>query len=685
VALQNAMLKNDAAAVSAILAPDFQQQRPDGTFKARDAYIKQQIENTPGLTVSSCILVVAKLTMHGSEAQAETTYRYIGTYTVNGIAKPFREVMQVSDDWALGRGAWRLHRSTVHDITSYVDGKLVWDEREQLAPTSAATAELRTRSVIIPTLALDADADQFAAIGAAIGNARIVGMGEGSHGSSEFFAFKNRLFKYLVERKGFTVLAMEAYWGAGLNVDRYIKTGQGTARQAVASLEFWTWDTPEVVNLIQWMHDYNAASGKHPILSFIGVDMQDPMGAIGYLAQYLLRHDPSEVNAARPALQCSAAAFADPRAKPAKDCRQQVAEIRQQLSSIKDDANIATAQQAVTNILQYLDWNSGPRDVATQTRDQDMAKNLEWVAAHHSGEKIAVWAHNGHVGTTPELNYRPMGSYLRKAFGANYYAIGQTFGAGTVRAIVQDHGLQSVSVPLNHGDTLVSLFAPLNSPAFVDLRGLPAGSALQRFFSTQHDIEEIGAFIDPLRPDQRLPVLILNSFDGLVYIPTSTASVSGTAFSQMHREIPESGAVWRVGGVGFDDVAISATSTETVLTNRDGLNATMNLLERRFDATPYIGQTVRVTGQIRGDDLFGFFHPIADVETRDTSVIAMSRGNVIDATKDGDWIPIALTLKVSQNASSIDAGFSAEGLGSVEIANLRIDASTAPRSAASPP
>ena len=63
-------------------------------------------------------------------------------------------------------------------------------------------------------------------------------MGEGSHGSREFFAFKDRLYKYLVENKGFTVFAMEASWGGGRAVDRYIKGGPGTAQEAVAALEF---------------------------------------------------------------------------------------------------------------------------------------------------------------------------------------------------------------------------------------------------------------------------------------------------------------------------------------------------------------------------------------------------------------------------------------------------------------
>ena len=671
-ALQNALFTNDAAGLAAILAPDFLENKPDGSVEARDAYVKQQTEATPGLTLASLQLVADKVAVRGNVAQAEAAYTYSGTYAVHGVRKPFRGTMHVSDGWTLTSGTWKLRTSTVHDETSYVDGKVVQDEREQVAPNTAAITELRTRAVLIPTLALDADPDQFAAIGAAIGNARLVGMGEGSHGSSEFFAFKNRLFKYLVEKQGFTILAMEAHWGAGLYGDRYIKTGQGSAQQAVASLGFWTWDAPEVVDLVQWMRDYNAASGKHPILSFVGIDMQDPMGAIGYLAQYLNTHDPAAFRAARPALACSANASVDVRAKPTDGCRQQVAELGKQLSAFGDAPDSAVAQEAVTNILQYLDSKSVPFDGRTQTRDFDMANNVEWAAVRYTGEKIALWAHNGHVGTTSELSYRPMGTYLRQAFGTQYYAIGQTFGGGTVRGVVRTAGLQSVSVPSNPADTIVALFAPLNAAAFLNLRGLPAGSALQTFFSTPHGVDEIGAMIDPLHPADRLPMVVPNSFDGLVYVPTSTATVSGTASAQMRRDIAEGGTGWKIAGVGFDDAAVSATATQATLANRDGINATPSFLTRRFDAQPYAGQTIRVTGEIQAGDLLGFAFPIAEARGPGGKVVTVAQGSAIDTTKGGDWVPMTLTLKVPQDALSIEAGFWARDFGSVAVRNLTL-------------
>ena len=425
------------------------------------------------MVITSLHVGITSLSVHRTTASAKTTYTIIGTYAADkSPPKPLRGVMHLSDDWTLVAGRWKLRSITVRDVVSVVDGKVVQSERARMPPSRAAIAELRRRAVVIPTLALNADPDQFAAIGNAIGNARIVGMGEGTHGTSEFFAFKNRLFKYLVDRKGFTVFAMEAAWGAGLNVDRYIKTGRGTAQQAVASLTFLVWNTPQVVDLIQWMRDYNAAPGKHPILSFVGIDMQDPMGAIGYLAGYLHAHDPTELQIANQALQCSADATAHYDAKPPQDCRSKVAAVGQALGAFRDAPDVATAQEAVTNILQFLDFAGKTNNAQVGMRDRDMASNVEWLAAQYPDAKIALWAHNGHVGTTPELSYRPMGSYLRQALGPAYYVIGQTFGSGTVRAVVSGHGLQSVRVPLNPGDTIVE---PLRAS---QCRGVPRSSRI---------------------------------------------------------------------------------------------------------------------------------------------------------------------------------------------------------------
>ncbi|MFD9637478.1 erythromycin esterase family protein, partial [Streptomyces violascens] len=71
------------------------------------------------------------------------------------------------------------------------------------------------------------------ALGVMVGDTKVVGVGEATHGSHEFFALKDRLFRYLVEQKGFTTFALEISWSAGLRIDDYLQHGNSDARQVV--------------------------------------------------------------------------------------------------------------------------------------------------------------------------------------------------------------------------------------------------------------------------------------------------------------------------------------------------------------------------------------------------------------------------------------------------------------------
>jgi erythromycin esterase len=672
-ALQIAIVKGDATTISKFVTPDFYYREPDGRTENRDQFLKDVAQGSPGWNLSSCVIRVDRTAVQSRTATVETMYESFGTYIVSGKSQAFRASARSTDSWILTGGSWKLRSMFYHEALTYVDGKLIQDEREQLPPTAAAIAQLRSQVVVIPSLKLDADPNELSPIGTAIGSARIVGMGEGSHGTSDFFAFKNRLFKYLVEKKGVTVFAMEAYFGAGLYVDRYIKGGRGTPQQAVTSLGFWTWNTPEVVDLVRWMHDYNAKPGSHSTITFAGIDMQDPIGAIGYIVDYVARRDPAHTTQTRAALACAADFIPNLSQPPPTGCTARVGALRDILGRLNDAPDSIVAQEALTNVLQYLDYASAPVAERSTIRDRDMAENLKWLATSaYPRAKIAIWAHNGHVGaSSEELGYRTMGTYLRETFKNDYYVIGQTFGSGTVRGIVRGHGLQSVAVPANPADTLGALFAGLNATAFVDLRGLKHDSALYTYFQGQHSVEEIGALIDPSHPSSPVPMVIPNSFDGLVYVPVSTAATNGVSYTQMKRNVSGSDETWTISGGGFDDVTASTNGNSAIVRNEDGLNATLNALARRFDASPYVGKSVRVTGQARIDDLLGFALPVVLAQTSDGSVLARSQGSMF-ATSGSEWAPFTITLNVPQNAATIEAGITVEGFGTAEVRDVQV-------------
>ena len=124
-----------------------------------------------------------------------------------------------------------------------------------------------------------------------VGDAHIVGLGEGTHGTSEFFQMKHRLLEYLAQNKGFTIFAMEANMPEADRVNQYVLTGQGDPAKLLQGLYFWTWNTQEVLDMIRWIRQYNAA-GNGPIL-FTGFDMQYPQVAIPNVESFVAQAEPA--------------------------------------------------------------------------------------------------------------------------------------------------------------------------------------------------------------------------------------------------------------------------------------------------------------------------------------------------------------------------------------------------------
>ena len=101
---------------------------------------------------------------------------------------------------------------------------------------------------------------------------RVVGLGEVTHGSREFFRLKDRLLRFLVERAGFTTFALEISPASGALMNNYVKRGEGDPREILRRFEFWTWQTEEVLALAQWMRAWNQSQPDTRPLAFVGIN-----------------------------------------------------------------------------------------------------------------------------------------------------------------------------------------------------------------------------------------------------------------------------------------------------------------------------------------------------------------------------------------------------------------------------
>lgn len=117
-----------------------------------------------------------------------------------------------------------------------------------------------------------------------IGDARIVSLGEATHGTREIFQLKHRLLEFLATDLGFTIFSIEANMPEAYRLNDYVVKGTGDPAELLRGLYFWTWNTEEVLDMIRWMRAFNA-SGKGRI-QFTGFDMQTPTVAHGRLRQH---------------------------------------------------------------------------------------------------------------------------------------------------------------------------------------------------------------------------------------------------------------------------------------------------------------------------------------------------------------------------------------------------------------
>ena len=264
-------------------------------------------------------------------------------------------------------------------------------------------------------------------------DARIVGLGEATHGAREFFSLKDRIFRFLVQKKGFTVFAIEAPWLTSLAIDRYITNGKGDPREALAGT-FAVWDNQEVLDLIKWMRAYNVTRGTRPALRFVGIDIQDdPVAVQNAILDFIKLARPADLEIAAQRLACltaqqtsSAACVADiAGVKSIVDSLAATTSLpRQQVLDAQHTADIAVEIVEQRSDLDMMDKSNA--------RDRFMAENVKWFSrTMFPGARIAVWAHDGHVMTSNSYGMIPMGTYLRSWYGAAYYVVGFAFYSGS--------------------------------------------------------------------------------------------------------------------------------------------------------------------------------------------------------------------------------------------------------------
>ena len=362
--------------------------------------------------------------------------------------------------------------------------------------------------------------EDFNIIKKLIGDSKIIGLGEVSHGSSEIYKIKNRIVQYLMVNNGFNIFSIEANMPEAYKLNDYIVRGKGNPKKLISNMKFWIWNTKEMLDLVEWMHNFNQSSQS---IEYTGFDMQLYDGSIRELSDNFKNN--IEVEKKIFNLKKKLDRISIQKQSEMKNVTDiEMKDIDSILLFLKQSIEKSTfqiskkiwLQRNIKIIQQYLGFNYSNYI----WRDKCMAENFTWIKECNPDSRFIIWAHNIHIMKTDEV----MGYYLAQKFGNDYKTFGFTFFDGSFNAF-GNKGVTSYDSVKAYPGTLEYLLNQLNEPAFIlDLNKIKSDkNRYTEWLNYRLDYRIAGAINDS--SNEFMNRNIVEDFDYLIFIKKSSPSI----------------------------------------------------------------------------------------------------------------------------------------------------------------
>jgi erythromycin esterase-like protein len=315
---------------------------------------------------------------------------------------------------------------------------------------------------------LTGDAHDYDALIDRIGDARVVLLGEASHGTHEFYRERVRITRRLVRERGFTAVAIEGDWPDAYRVSRFVQghPGDADAEEALSGFRrfpTWMWRNADVLDFVGWLRAHNDGAPPDARVGFFGLDLYSLGASMDAVIRYLDDEDPAAAARARQRYEClqpyagesteyGQAVLLGVSASCRRHVLDQLVELRRRAADYlrhdgvaAEDAYFAAEQNAmlIGDAEEYYRTMLGDAVNSWNLRDRHMADTLDHLVAHldrdGDGARVVVWEHNSHVGDARatqmgergELN---LGQLMRERHPREVVLVGFTTYDGTVTA-----------------------------------------------------------------------------------------------------------------------------------------------------------------------------------------------------------------------------------------------------------
>jgi protein-L-isoaspartate(D-aspartate) O-methyltransferase len=301
-----------------------------------------------------------------------------------------------------------------------------------------------------------------------IGDARVVLLGEATHGTSEFYRMRERISRELIERKHFNFIAIEGDWPDAARIGRYVcHAGHLPSKwSAFARFPAWMWRNQEVRTFVEWLRVHNAELADRDRVAFHGLDLYSLYNSIHSVVGYLDDVDPPTAAIARRRYGCLTPWQSDPASYGYAALNARYHSCEHEVVAMLGDLLVKERRYAAQDGERFLDAVQNARLVANaeryyrtmyygsraswNLRDSHMFETLQSLLDYHGPQsKAIVWAHNSHVGDARATEMSRRGEYnigqlCRVEFGAGACLIGFGTHTGTVAAASEWDGPMEV-------------------------------------------------------------------------------------------------------------------------------------------------------------------------------------------------------------------------------------------------